>query len=168
MADELSSDDGPPSARKLILAVVVAFVLLVGMYIALVGEWDSQDLVTGAGAAGAALVAGGFVSQWGRALPAFRRRDLAEVARIVPRTVVETVQVFAAAARQVRGHGEPSRTLTVETDSGAPGWRGARRAGVLGALLSVTPNSYVIDLDPQSGSATIHELVPSDPGTGSS
>jgi multisubunit Na+/H+ antiporter MnhE subunit len=162
-----SRDDAPPAIRWLIVGTAATFALLFGMYIALVGEWDAQDVVTGAGASAAAVVVGWLVSQDGRALPAFRREDVGELIRLLPRTLVETVQVFAAVARQPRGRGELGATRTVETGAGAPGWKGARRAGVLGALLSVTPASYVIGLDPETGRATVHELVPSADGGGS-
>jgi len=159
-----SQDDAPPATRWLIVGTAAAFALLFGMYIALVGEWDTQDVVTGASASAAAVVVGWLVSQDGRALPAFRREDLGELIRLLPRTLVETVQVFAAVARRAGGPGELGATRTVETGPGAPGWKGARRAGLLGALLSVTPNSYVIGLDPETGRATVHELVPSADG----
>lgn len=156
-----SQDDAPPATRWLIVGAATAFALLFGMYIALVGEWDAQDVVTGAAASAASMVVGWMVGRDGRALPAFRRGDLEDLIRLLPRTLVETVQVFVAVARQRWGHGEIGATRTVETGSGAPGWKGARRAGLLGALLSVTPNSYVIGLDPETGQATVHELVPS-------
>jgi hypothetical protein len=160
-------DDAPPPPPRLVLAGVVAFVVMLGMWIALVGEWDVQDVITGACADAAAITFGWFVSRGGRALPALHREDLAELARIVPRTVVETGRVFAAAARRAAGGGQGGVMITVQTGPGAPGWRGARRAGVLGALLSVTPNSYVVDLEPETGRATVHELVPSRGGSAS-
>ena len=46
-----------------------------GVWIALAGRLDAQDLVGGASAAGLAAVVGFFVSQKGRALPSLRRRD---------------------------------------------------------------------------------------------
>lgn len=156
-----SPDDARPATRWLIVGTVATFALLFGMYIALVGEWDTEDVVTGVGASAAAVVVGWLVSQDGRALPAFRREDLGELIALLPRTLVETGQVFAAVARRARGRGEVGAVRTVETGPGAPGWKGARRAGLLGALLSVTPNSYAIGLDPATGRATIHELVPS-------
>jgi multisubunit Na+/H+ antiporter MnhE subunit len=156
-----SQDEVPPATRWLIVGAAATFALLFGIYIALVGEWDTQDVVTGAAASAASTVIGWMVGRGGRALPAFRRDDVEELIRLVPRTLVETVQVFVAVARRGWGRGEIGATRTVETGPGAPGWKGARRAGLLGALLSVTPNSYVIGLDPETGRATVHELVPS-------
>lgn len=132
---------------------------MLGMWIALVGEWDVQDLITGICADAAAIALGWLVSQSGRALPSFRREDLREVAKILPRMLSQTGQVFAAAARVAVGRGQIGAMTTIETGAGAPGWRGARRAAVLGALLSVTPNSYVVDIDPETGRATVHELA---------
>jgi multisubunit Na+/H+ antiporter MnhE subunit len=156
-----SQEHAPPATRWLIVGAAASFALLFGMYIALVGEWDTQDVVTGVAVSAASVVVGWILSRGGRALPAFRRDDVQELIRLLPRTLVETVQVFVAVARRRRGRGGMGATRIVETGPGAPGWKGARRAGLLGALLSVTPNSYVIGLDPETGRATVHELVPS-------
>jgi multisubunit Na+/H+ antiporter MnhE subunit len=159
-----AQDDARPATRWLIVGGTTTFALLFGMYIALVGEWDTQDVAAGVAASAASMVVGWMVGRDGRAFPAFRRDDLKELIRLLPRTLVETVQVFVAVARRRRDRVEIGATRTVETGPGAPSWKGARRAGLLGALLSVTPNSYVIGLDPETGRATVHELVPSTGG----
>lgn len=164
-------DDDPPALGWLILTGVVSFTVLLGMWIALVGAFDSQDLVAGAASAAVSVGVGYVVGQRGRALPSFRRGDLGRLARLIPDTLTETAEVYVATVRRVRARHGPDGSgsgpggsgsggfRTVATDAAGDGWRGARRSAVVGALLSVTPNTVVIDVEPGTGVATVHDFV---------
>ncbi|MDQ6837415.1 MAG: hypothetical protein M3137_03500 [Actinomycetota bacterium] len=153
-------DEGPPR-RTLVVSGMVSFTVLLGMWIALVGTFDVQDLVAGVGAAAISVGVGYLVGQRGRALPSLRRGDLARFAGLVPNTISESLAVYVMTIRRVRGRGTPGRFRTVPTDATGEGWRGARRNAVVGALLSATP-TVVVSVEPGTGTATVHEFVASD------
>ncbi len=151
-------DARPPIAYLIALALVSGGVLL-GVWIALVGQADLQDNIAGLGVAAAGLFAGWLVSVGGRAVPQFRWGDLARIARFGPELITQTGGVYAATWRRVRGRGQPSGFRTVDTGVGGGGWRSARRSGVVAALLSFTPDTIVVDIDAETGVATVHDFV---------
>ncbi|MGH9171643.1 MAG: Na+/H+ antiporter subunit E [Acidimicrobiales bacterium] len=153
-----SSDGETPPRRLLAAGAAISFSLLLGMWIALVGAFDIQDLVAGAVAASVSVGVGYLISQRGRALPSFHRGDLRLFAGLLPRMFTETVEVYVQTARRARHGGQPSRLRTVATDAQGGGWRGARRSAVIGAVLSATPNTVLVDID-AGGMATVHEFV---------
>ena len=155
----MSVRESGPSVTYLIGAALAAFGVLFGVWIALVGQADLQDNVAGLVAAGVGVVAGWFVTVRGRAVPQLRRSDVVEVARLGPALCCQTIGVYRAAWRRVRGLGPPGGFRTVATDVGGGGWSAARRSAIVGALLSVTPNTIVVDIDAQSGVATVHDFV---------
>lgn len=134
--------------------------VLLGVWIALAGQLDRQDLIGGGATAVVAAIVGFLVSQEGRALPSFRRRDLRQIAAFPVQVVVETAQVFWLAARKAAGRDVPLGSwVKVPIDAEDGGWPAARRDSVLTALLSVTPNSIVVDLDLEEGVALVHRLT---------
>ena len=58
-----------------------------------------------------------------------------------------------------RGYGPPGGVRSVATDVRGGGWPAARRSGLVGGLLSFTPNTIVIDIDAETGVATVHDFV---------
>ncbi len=148
-----------PSIPYLIGAALAAFGVLFGVWIALVGQADLQDNVAGLVAAGVGVIVGWFVTVRGRAVPQLRRSDIVEAARLGPALCWQTIGVYRAAWRRARGLGPPGGFRTVATDVGGGGWNAARRSAVVGALLSVTPDSIVVDIDAESGVATVHDFV---------
>lgn len=141
------------------MTFLVAGAVLVGVWIALVGQADLQDNVAGLIAGTVSLVVGWVVSVRGRAVPQFRAGDLRRIAVLAPHLVSETASVYAATWRRARGRGAPSGYRTVHTDVGGGGWASARRSGVVVALLSFTPAAVVIDVDPESGDAVVHDFA---------
>jgi hypothetical protein len=132
---------------------------LLGVWIALVGQADLQDNLAGLVAAGAGVVAAWFVSVEGRAAPSFRRSDLATLIRLGPRLCRQTVGVYAATWRRARGYGPAGGVRFIATDVRGGGWAAARRSGVVGSLLSFTPDTIVIDIDAETGVAAVHDFV---------
>jgi multisubunit Na+/H+ antiporter MnhE subunit len=143
--------------------------VLLGMWIVLAGQPDAQDLAAGSVAAVLAVGVGYLVSQRGKMVPSVRAADLRTLAAVPWQVVVETGQVFALAARKASGRPvAPGALRTVPLDAGPDvrGWPAARREAVLTALLSAAPNTVVVDIDMEAGTALVHQLIsasPSDP-----
>jgi multisubunit Na+/H+ antiporter MnhE subunit len=155
--------DSRPPVAYLVAATVISGGLMFGVWIALVGQADLQDNVAGLCVAGAAALVGWMVSVQGRAVPQFRAGDLRRLLLLGPRLVTETVGIYAATWRRVRGHGPPGGYRTIDTDARGGGWRSARRSGVEAALLSFTPDTIVVEIDAESGVATVHDFVTREP-----
>jgi multisubunit Na+/H+ antiporter MnhE subunit len=136
--------------------------VLLGVWIVLAGEPDTQDLVSGSVAAVLAVGAGYLLSQRGKMVPSVRAADLRTLAAVPGQVVAETGQVFALAARKAFGRPvAPGVLRTVPLDAGpdARGWPAARREAVLTALLSAAPNTVVLDIDMEAGTALVHQLA---------
>jgi multisubunit Na+/H+ antiporter MnhE subunit len=132
------------------------------MWVVLAGQPAPQDLVAGSVAAVLAVGAGYLVSERGRMVPSLRAADLRILAAVPWRVVTETGQVFALAGRKAAGRPvAPGALRTVPLDAGpdARGWPAARREAVLTALLSAAPNTIVVDIDMQAGTALVHQLA---------
>src|SRR5581483_2588510 len=140
---------------------------LLGMWIVLAGQPDIQDLVVGSAAAVLAVGAGYLVSERGKMVPSARAADLRTLARVPWQVVAETGQVFALAARKAAGRQVapgvlctvPVETGQVEIGAEMRGWPAARREAVLTALLSAAPNTIVVDIDMDAGTALVHQLA---------
>jgi multisubunit Na+/H+ antiporter MnhE subunit len=139
---------------------------LLGIWIVLAGQPDAQDLAAGSGAAVLAVGVGYLVSQRGKMVPSVRSADLRTLAGVPWQVVLETGQVFALAARKASGRATaPGALYTVPLDAGPDlsGWRAARREAVLTALLSAAPNTVVVDIDMEAGTALVHQLAGAPP-----
>src|ERR1700744_116707 len=155
---------GPERPRWFFLAVgglIYAGVLL-GMWIVLAGQPDAQDLAAGSVAAVLAVGAGYLISQRGKLVPSVRLADLRTLAVLPWQVVAETGQVFALAARKASGRPTaPGALCTVplHEEPDVRGWPAARREAVLTALLSAAPNTVVVDIDMEDGTALVHQLA---------
>jgi multisubunit Na+/H+ antiporter MnhE subunit len=135
---------------------------LLGMWIVLAGQPDIQDLVVGSVAAVLAVGTGYLVSDRGKMVPSARVADLRTLAGVPWQVVAETGQVFALAARKAVGRPvAPGALCTVPVDVGTDvrGWPAARREAVLTALMSAAPNTIVVDIDMEAGTALVHQLA---------
>ena len=79
--------------------------------------------------------------------------------RLGPQLCRQTVSVYVATWQRARGYGPPGGVRSVATDVSGGGWPAARRSGLVGGLLSFTPNTIVIDIDAETGVATVHDFV---------
>ena len=159
-----ASAPGPDRPGWLFLVVggLIYAGALLGMWIVLAGQPDVQDLVAGSAAALLAVGVGYRVSQRGNMVPSVRVADLRTLAAVPWQVVVETGQVFALAARKAAGRpAAPGALLTIPVDVGTDvrGWPAARREAVLTALLSAAPNTVVVDIDMEAGTALVHRLA---------
>jgi multisubunit Na+/H+ antiporter MnhE subunit len=155
---------GPQRPRWLFLmagGLIYAGALL-GMWIVLAGQPDVQDLVLGSAAAVVAVGVGYLVGQRGKMVPSFRAADLRALAAVPWQVVAETGQVFALAARKAAGRPVTPgalRTIPVDVGTDVRGWPAARRETVLTALMSAAPNTIVVDIDMEAGTALVHQLA---------
>jgi multisubunit Na+/H+ antiporter MnhE subunit len=165
------SASGPARPRWLFLVAggLVYAGALLGMWIVLAGQPDVQDLVSGSVAAVLAVGVGYLVSQRGKMVPSVRAVDLRTLAAVPWQVVAETGQVFALAARKASGRPVAPgalRTVPVDTGPDSRGWPAARREAVLTALLSAAPNTVVVDIDMEAGTALVHQLAGAPPSSG--
>ena len=163
-------DGAPGPERPMWLLLGIGGLLyagaLLGMWVVLAGQPDTQDLVAGSVAAVLAVGVGYLVSERGRMVPSLRTADLRTLAAVPWQVVAETGQVFALAARKAAGRPvAPGALRTVPLDAGpdARGWPAARREAVLTALLSAAPSTVVVDIDMEAGTALVHQLVGAPP-----
>ena len=159
-----NSTPGPERPRWLFLVTggLVYAGALLGMWIVLAGQPDAQDLEAGSVAAVLAVGIGYLLSQRGKMVPSVRVADVHTLAALPWQVVVETGQVFALAARKAAGRpAAPGalRTVPVDVGTDARGWPAARREAVLTALLSAAPNTIVVDIDMEAGTALVHQLA---------
>jgi multisubunit Na+/H+ antiporter MnhE subunit len=155
-----------PGWLFLVAGGLVYAAVLLGMWIVLAGQPDTQDLVAGSVAAVVAVGAGYLLSQRGRMVPSVSGADLRTLAAVPWQLVVETGQVFALASRKASGRPvAPGALRSVRLDAGPDvrGWPAARREAVLTALLSAAPNTVVVDIDMAAGTALVHQLTGSTP-----
>ena len=151
-----------PGWRFLAAGGLIYAGVLLGVWLMLAGEADVQDLATGSAAAVIAVGAGYLVSQRGKMVPSARLADLRMLAAVPWRVVTETGQIFALVARKAAGRpAEPGEVCTVPVDLGTDtvSWPAARREAVLTALLSASPNTIVLNIDTEAGTALIHRLA---------
>jgi multisubunit Na+/H+ antiporter MnhE subunit len=158
------SAPGPERPRWLFLMIggLVYAGALLGMWIVLAGQPDVQDLASGSVAAVLAVGVAYLLSQRGKMVPSVRAADLRTLAAVPWQVVVETGQVFALTARKAYGRPvAPGALRTVPLDAGpdSRGWPAARREAVLTALLSAAPNTVVVDIDMEAGTALVHQLI---------
>jgi len=159
-----ASAPGPerPGWPFLVAGGLICAGALLGMWIVLAGQPDVQDLVAGSAAAVLAVGVGYLVSQRGKMVPSVRVADLRRLAAVPWQVVAETGQVFALAARKAAGRpAGPGALRTVPVDVGPDmhGWPAARREAVLTLLLSAAPNTIVVDIDMEAGTALVHQLA---------
>jgi multisubunit Na+/H+ antiporter MnhE subunit len=135
---------------------------LLGVWIVLAGEPDVSDLIAGSVAAVFAVGVGYFLSERGKMVPVLRAADVRVLAAVPWQVVAESGQVLALAARKAAGRPTAPgalRTVPVEVEAGLRGWPAARREATLTAVLSAAPNTVVIDIDTDAGTALVHRLV---------
>ena len=158
------SAPGPerPGRLSLVAGGLIYAGALLGMWIVLAGQPDIQDLVVGSVAAVLAVGTGYLVSDRGKMVPSAQVADLRTVVGVPWQVVAETGQVFALAARKAVGRPvAPGALCTVPVDVGTDvrGWPAARREAVLTALMSAAPNTIVVDIDMEAGTALVHQLA---------
>jgi multisubunit Na+/H+ antiporter MnhE subunit len=159
-----ASGPGPKRPRWpfLVAGGLVYAGALLGVWIVLAGEPDVSDLIAGSAAAVFAVGVSYFLSERGTMVPALRAADVRVLAAVPWQLVAESWEVFALAARKAAGRPIAAgalRTVPVQVEAVLRGWPAARREAALTALLSAAPNTVVVDIDMEAGTALVHQLV---------
>jgi hypothetical protein len=158
----LALSPGGNTARvKHVLPWLAWWLTLFWLWMLLVGEWNRVELVAAAIAASIAATIGEFA----RTRTGFAARLSARDLSVVPKTVgmvfvdfgilVWALLVSVARRRVVRGRvisRQASRPGAVTRGVGPRAWT------VL--VASYSPNSYPLDLDPETQQVLVHDLVP--------
>lgn len=132
------------------------------VFILFTGEWTTVDWI-GAGACAAVAAA---VTVPMTRMRLFELRVRARWLRAVPSALLQvlldfvTVTVFLARslARRERGHGR--FVARGDFPAGAADAEGTSWRAFVAVTATVSPNSYVIDIDPGRGNRLSHDLVP--------
>jgi hypothetical protein len=147
-----------------VVAWVAWWVPLFWLWFLLVGEWNRQELVA---AAIAATIAAS-LAEYARARTGFHARvplrGLTDLPPALGMVFVDfgivTWALFTSLARWqvVRG-----RLVSREVEGGAVGIRGVGPRAWTMLVGSYSPNAYAIDVDPETGTVLLHDLVPNRP-----
>ena len=134
---------------------------LLGMWIVLAGQPDAQDLAGGSVAAVLAVGVGYLLSQRGKMVPSVRAADLRTRGRAVAGGGRDREGLRAGRPQGIRSPGRAWRAAHRAPGyrAGLRGWPAARREAVLTALLSAAPNTVVVDIDMEAGTALVHQLA---------
>jgi multisubunit Na+/H+ antiporter MnhE subunit len=131
------------------------------VWLLLVDTLDSEELLVGAVAASIAATVAvavhrrGYIRFWPRAV------WLLETPYVVRDVIVDCGRLAGALWRRLVGdkqvHGD---TIRVPFHHGGDNGRDGARRALVNFAVSLTPNTYVVDIDPESDSLLIHQLVP--------
>jgi multisubunit Na+/H+ antiporter MnhE subunit len=139
------------------LGTWVAFwVVLFPLWLLYEGEWDRSEVV--AGAAAAAIGATAAIVAVEVALPRhrFQLALLMRAAKVPWAVVHEFGMISAFLVRHPRGGGQFQRyELSTRNDP-----TGRAQCAVITLLAALSPNSYILDIDPATGEVLAHTLKP--------
>lgn len=148
--------------RRAAAAAAAWFVTLALLFMLLTGELSTADWVGAAACAAVAAVVTIPMTLMGLFHIRFRVGWLRSVPGPVKQVVVDFGMVTAYLARALtrgeRGHGAfVARRHFPTGDTGAEGtaWR-----AFVAMTSTLSPNSYVVDIDPEGGNRLSHDLVP--------
>lgn len=137
------------------------WVVLFWFWFLLVGEWNNQEI----GAAAIAATIAASLAELARARTGFSiripARGLADVPTTLGMVVVDfgivTWALLASLARRkvVRG-----RLVSRRLEGGAAGAHAPGARAWTALLACYSPNAYVIDVDPETRTVLLHDLVP--------
>ncbi len=158
----LRSRSGPRrgAPAKMVRIWVGWWTALAVIWLLLVGSFHYDELIVGAAASAVAATAAtavhhrGYIRFWPQA------SWLQEVPSLIA-TIAVDCGLLADALWRRAVRGEPVRGSTIRVPfhhGGDNGRDGARRA-LVNLAVSITPNTYVVDIDPEGDSLLVHQLV---------
>jgi multisubunit Na+/H+ antiporter MnhE subunit len=154
----------PPAEHHLIRVAatwLAWWVALAVVWLLLVDTFQPDELLVGAGAAAIAATVGTVVQQRGYIEFWPRAAWLLQTPYLIGDIVVDCGLLAGALWRRVIGR-QPLRgeTIRVPFHHGADTGRDGARRALVNFAVSITPNSYVVDIDPEGDSLLVHRLVP--------
>jgi hypothetical protein len=131
------------------------------LWFLLVGDWNGQELVA---AAVAATIAAS-LAELGRTRTGFRARiplrALADLPRALGMVVLDfAIVTWALLAGVARRRVPRGRLVSRKLEGGAVSPRGVGPRAWTVLVACYSPNAYVIDVDPETETALLHDLVP--------
>jgi multisubunit Na+/H+ antiporter MnhE subunit len=160
---------GRDNSNRLLRSVALFAAWWVAMFaawIVLVDTLARPELVLGAAAAAVAAAIAFVVQRRGYMLFRPRPRWLRQAPRLAWTVLVDSGLLGRALwLRIVRREPVEGTTIRVAFDYGGENGRDAARRALVNVSISLTPNSFVIDIDPEAHSLLVHQLVarPLDP-----
>jgi len=131
------------------------------LWLALVDTLDPAELLVGAVAAAIASTVGLAVHQRGYIRFQPRAAWLLQAPSLVVSVVVDCALLTGALWRKtVRRENVHGITIRVPFHHGDDSGRDGARRALVNFAVSLTPNSYVVDIDPEADSLLVHRLVP--------
>jgi multisubunit Na+/H+ antiporter MnhE subunit len=146
---------------KHVFAWLAWWIALFWLWFLLVGEWNRQELA--AGAISATIAAS--LAEYARVRTAFRARvplralaDLPQALGMV--TVDFGILAWALVASVARRRVVRGRLVSREFEGGAAAVEGVGTRAWAVLLASYSPNAYPIDVDPETRTVFLHDLIP--------
>ena len=136
------------------------WVVLMGLYLALVDTRQHPELILGAVVAGVGATAARAV-RTSRPLPPLPLRALARhLPRALGRLLIDTVIVLRVEARRLRGSAPQGSLIAVPFRGGGDGADDVARRALTESLGSMGPNQIVIGIDRERDLLVVHQLAP--------
>lgn len=149
--------------RRLAIASIAWFGVLVWIFMGLVGDWTAINWVGAGSLAAVAATATLPLTRQGL----FRVRVDVRWLRVVPSTAKQIFVDFWIVSSVLVASVSKHRRRTVGSfvgksgfNTGGKGPRGTAWRAFVTVTSTLSPNSYVIDIDPETGNRLSHDLVP--------
>lgn len=145
---------------KHVVAWVAWWLALFWLWFLLVGEWNGQELVAAAAAAAIAAT----LAEVARVRTGFHARLPSRAVADVPQTLGMVFVDFGIVARAllvsvVRRRVVRGQFVSRELERGTAAARGVGPRAWTALAASFSPNAYVIDIEPETCTVLLHDLV---------
>jgi len=149
------------SGGRLVVIWCAWWAALLFVWFLLVDTLRSDELIVGSVAAAVAAAVAAVVHRRGYIRFSPRARWIRQTPAVCRGIIIDCAKLAGALWRRVvrREHVEGVTFRVPFVYGGENGRDGARRA-LVNFAVSITPNSYVIDIDPEADSLLVHMLVP--------
>ena len=146
---------------KHLVAWLAWWVALFWLWLLLAGEWNRQELVAAAVAAAIAATLAEVARTRTGLHPKLPAEALVDVPQVLGMVVVDfAIVVWALLVSVVRRRVVRGRIVSRELDRGARAAGGAGPRAWTALAASYSPNAYVLDIEPESRTVLLHDLVP--------
>jgi multisubunit Na+/H+ antiporter MnhE subunit len=146
---------------KHLVAWLAWWVALFWLWLLLAGEWNRQELVAAAVAAAIAATLAEVARTRTGLHPRLPAQALVDVPQVLGMVVVDfAIVVWALLVSVGRRRVVRGRIVSRELDRGAQAAGGAGPRAWTALAASYSPNAYVLDIEPESRTVLVHDLVP--------
>jgi multisubunit Na+/H+ antiporter MnhE subunit len=146
---------------KHLVAWLAWWVALFWLWLLLAGEWNRQELVAAAVAAAVAASLAEVARTRTGLHPRLPAQAFVEVPQVLGMVVVDfAIVVWALLVSVGRRRVVRGRIVSRELDRGSHAAGGAGPRAWTALAASYSPNAYVLDIEPESRTVLLHDLVP--------